>query len=119
MTDAVSRTFHDHVRPEEGHGPEDTPGHKHGHVHSDHSSHDNGGHHGERIDDPSGILVLHTVAHIGGLSIHTLESAFKETEVFEDVIAKKAFSTMRNEVSDRPGQGETEFQFVIGSGRRK
>jgi hypothetical protein len=102
----VSRTFHG-------------DGHKHGHDHSDRPSHhDHGGHHRERTDDPDNAPAIHTVAHIGGISVHALESAFNATGVLENVIAKKAFSARRNEISEKPGRQETEFQFVIGSGRR-
>jgi hypothetical protein len=101
----VSRTFH-------------SDGHKHGHGLSDHPSHDHGGHHGGRIDVSDNAPAIHTVAHIGGISVHALESAFNATGLLENVITKKAFSARRNEISERPGEQETEFQFVIGSGRR-
>ena len=128
--DAVSRTFHNHLHLEEdsqGHG------HDHGrhHDHSSHHGHDHGEHHrheglhehhghAERIQESADANVIHTVAHIGGISIQTLELAFNATGLLEDVVAKKAFSARRNEINEKTEQeSETEFQFIIRSGMRK
>lgn len=111
MSDDVSRTFHDHVRAEEGHG------HEHSHSHSGQHPHEHGRHHHEQNTDNA--PAKHTVAHIGGLSIKTLESAFNSTGLLENVVAMRAFSAKRREITDRPKMEDTEFQFIIGSGRRK
>lgn len=123
IVDAVSHTFHNHVHLEEGQGNEERQGHAHDHGqhhdHSGHHPHHHGEHHGERIDERTDASVIHTVAHIGGLSIQTLESTFNSTRLLEEIKAKKAFSARKNEVTEKHGTEGTEFRFVIGIGRRK
>ena len=94
----MSRTFHNHGRPKDDNGR----GHGHGHGHS----HE----HAEHLKGPAKQSVIDTVAHIGGLSVQTLESAFTSTGLLEEVKAKKAFSGMKD---------GTEFSFIFASGTRK
>jgi hypothetical protein len=101
IADKVSATFHNHRQPREGHGHERSHGHHHGHIHD----HEHRG--GDQTTTSEN--VLHTVAHIGGLSVQTLESAFESTGLLDQVTAMKVFSEMKD---------GTEFSFVLASGRK-
>jgi hypothetical protein len=108
----VSRTFHDHLRSKQSQGQE----HGHGHIHG-HRSHDHGHGDGPQGDGPKNVADI--VAHIGGLSIDTLESAFRSTGLLDQVNAKRVFSARKDEFLENAGTlAGTEFQFLIGSGRR-
>ena len=103
IIDDVSHTFHNHGHKDDhGHGHGHGQGHGHGHAYG----HEHVGH----LEGPAKQSVIDTVAHIGGLSIGTLESAFKSTGLLEEVKAKTAFSGMKE---------KTEFSFVLASGRKK
>lgn len=101
----MSRQFHNHGHPKQVHGEGQ---HNHGHAKYVHDNDHNHGH-TEHLEGHTKQSIIDTVPHIGGLSVERLEEAFNSNGLLDQVVAKEAFSAMKE---------GTEFSFVLARGRR-